>query len=254
MTGGGSGCILSNSSGQLYIAACPQGTAAFSGSAPITITGSGPYTIACATCFTTSGGTVTGATTFSAATTFQAAVTHQANDNIANGYGLYITGPSYTGELQPTASSVGTVTGELFGIFNSGTGLEVAFDHSGNIGTAGQVTATQFNISSKRSYKQDIQPLSVDALEVLRNICWSSYKYRPGHGDPTQTHIGFIADCAPSIVSGTNHDHFDVEAVATIDGVAVLELQKQICVLYGCVLTLLIITCVLGVVALAKRT
>lgn len=246
---GGSGCMLV-AGGVAYIAACPVGTVAFSAAAPFTVTGVGPYVIGCPTCFTTTGGTITGATTFSNTVGMSGVLTESAKANFsggADGGGLVNIGTSaannsdaiHIGSTCATtnrtdlgtnsAISVNGIAGSALLIYCT-SGLS-AFDTSGNLGILGQMTASQFNVSSKRADKQDIQPLSLDALQVLHHTDWAAYRYKSEFGDPSIPHIGFIADDTPSVLSGKNHDHNDIEALATIDAQAVLQLESEVRVL-----------------------
>jgi hypothetical protein len=122
------------------------------------------------------------------------------------------------------------------------------------MGVIGNVTASNFFTGSKRAYKQDIQPLSLDALQVLRDADWASYRYKPKYGDPRLPHIGIIADDSPSVLSGKNHDHLDIEALATVDAKAILELHQQVTDLFiGCAVLVLCFLVTLGV-ALTKES
>lgn len=229
---GGTGCALITL-GILSPGACPTGTTGIVAGTNITLTGSNPYTINCPLCFQTTGGTVSGATTFSALATFSAATTSQQYQ-----IGTAASAP-YAYEF-PDASArqvglgyncgtVNGITAAEFSVDVATLGCLVAVDASGNIGTLGQVTATQFNISSLRAYKKDIAPLHLNALSILERTCWSSYRYRRSFiGNATGPHIGFIADCAPSILSGAAHDHFDLEAVSTVDSLAILQLSARV--------------------------
>lgn len=256
---GGTGCVIATL-GIYSIGNCPAGTAAFSAGTNITITGSNPYTISAPNVLPLTGGTLSGALTVNAAVT-ATGVTSSGNLTSQGGSGSSCN--LQGSEFKNTATSGGdwyvytgnacTYDASLYWRTQSNNVVQMKLDGSGNLTLTNQVTATQFNISSKRAWKQDIQPLSFDALDMLHHTCWSAYRYRPGHGDPTQTHIGFVADCAPSLLSGKAHDHYDVEAVATTDALAILQLDAQIKVLYACILTLLVLVVLIAMVAFAKR-
>jgi hypothetical protein len=257
---GASGCLLVNN-GTVYTAACPIGTVAFSASSPFTVTGVGPYVIGCPTCFTTTGGTITGATIFSTGTTFQTAATFQNGlsssaggifseagyPSLANAFSWHSGGAGNVSGIGASATAtVQSVGGSLF-VIGDGTTHDLSMNTSGDMGVRGQVSATQFNVLSKRAYKFDIQPLSFDALQVLHHTNFEAFRYRPGHGDPRLPHIGIIADDSPSVLSGEKHDHLDIEALATVDGAAILQLDAQMQVLYILIATLTILVLMLVV-------
>lgn len=261
---GASGCLLAVS-GVVTVMPCPVGTVAFSASSPFTVTGSGPYVIGCPTCYTTAGGTITGAVTLSStlavtgAVTLSAGLTTPGLVTVNNTYGSTDalkfksgTSSTYTSITSGTAT-VNGVAGTLLALTNTGTTDLINFDASGNVGTLGTVTATNFFSSSKRSHKQDIQPLSFDALQVLRDTDWASFRYLPKWGDPKQTHIGFIADDTPSVLSGPLHDHFDAQALATVDAQAILQLERDVQVLWICCALLAVLLVIVLGVALMKR-
>lgn len=274
---GGSGCLLVQN-GVAYIAACPVGTVAFSAASPFTVTGTGPYVIGCPTCFTTSGGTVTGATSFSngitvtgnssfasplaagtAATTAYTligGVSQITNKNANTPLALqFANNSSSTSSTYIGSNSVNTVQSypcNVLAIGNYGFAPDICVDNAGHVSTGDSIYAANFFVPSKRAYKYDIQPLSVDALQVLHDADLATFRYRPGHGDPRLPHVGIIADDSPSILSGEKHDHLDIEALATVDAKAILQLDTQIQVLYvilGALMLLVIaLVAVLGLV------
>jgi hypothetical protein len=270
---GASGCLLVNN-GTVYTAACPIGTVAFSASSPFTVTGVGPYVIGCPTCFTTTGGTITGATTFSGTVTVGALLTQSSTNGTISFPGgsnselkvVNFGSPNAGLELQNTATGGGHASlfvgdstngfSNMFFVYDYGTStrpFSVALA-TGNATFLGQVTATQYNVGSKRAWKQDIQPLSFDALQVLHNTDFAAFRYRRGHGNPQAPHIGIIADDSPSVLSGKNHDHLDIEALATVDAKAILELHQQVTNLFiGCAVLVLCFLVTLGV-ALTKES
>jgi hypothetical protein len=96
--------------------------------------------------------------------------------------------------------------------------------------------------------------LSFDALQVLHDTDFAAFRYRRGHGNPQAPHIGIIADDSPSVLSGKNHDHLDIEALATVDAKAILELHQQVTNLFiGCAVLVLCFLVTLGV-ALTKES
>jgi hypothetical protein len=224
--------------------------------------------IGCPTCFTTTGGTITGATTFSGTVTVNGAVTSAGN--LTTSAALLSSGGSGTScnlqgtEFKNAANSGGdwylytgnacTYTSSLYFRWQPTTTVALQLDSGGNATFLGQVTATQYNVGSKRAWKQDIQPLSFDALQVLHDTDFAAFRYRRGHGNPQATHIGIIADDSPSVLSGKNHDHLDIEALATVDAKAILELHQQVTDLFiGCAVLVLCFLVTLGV-ALTKES
>lgn len=263
----GAGCVLTDANGKAFIAACPTGTVAFSAAAPFTISGSSPYIIGCPTCFTTAGGTITGATVINAATTIGAQLNVSSGIHVTAGGITSDTGyPSVVNALRWDSggsggmSGIGAsgslviqgVTASLFQIGDNSNN-DLAMDISGNMGVRGNVTAPTFFSTSLRSHKQDIQPLSLDALQVLHDTDWASFRYLKKYGDPHQAHIGFIADDTPSVLSGPKHDHFDAQALATVDAQAILQLDKDIQVLWVCCAFLAMLLVVVLGVALMKK-
>lgn len=262
-TGGGNGCLISTG-GVLSIAACPAGTAAFSGSVPIVITGTGPYTITCPTCFVTGGGTVSGASTFSSTLGVNGLLTASAgitSSSTSAPVTSGVAGAASSGfqigaslgftQIHVTASTgCQSVTGSGLNIKSNGTTI-ATMDTSGNLGLCGVLYT-----ASKRAYKQDIHPLSVDALQVLHDTNFVSFRYKAQYANPTQTHLGFIADDTPSILSGPKHDHFEVAALAVVEGKAIQELGQQVqslTVMVGVLLTLCVVL-IIGVIGVARRS
>ncbi len=232
MVGATAGCVVTNSAGVQVAGICPSGTAAFSAGTNITITGTNPYTINCPLCFQTTGGTVTGATTFNAG------VTSTALD-ISTGGALNFL--STAGQLGVPGSGtvVGTVPCTALGVANSGVAWVDCFDTSGNIGTGGQVTATQFNIASRREWKSDIEYAGIDALSVLDEHHFDlAWHYLPKYGDPNIRHVGPMANDLPTYLSGPRHDAVNVYALAVTDAIAIKQLSAQIEALWVVVATL----------------
>jgi hypothetical protein len=248
--GATAGCAIVQANGTIVGAVCPTGTAIFSGTAPIVLTGTGPYAITCPTCFTTTGGTISGATAFSSSATFNGLVTVNTNANITGrlvvgaATGVGVGGDIAFGRTTSTAAAFfgNTLTFLDFGVTN---GANYTF-------TGGNVYAPLFLTTSLRSHKQDIHPLKVDGLAILRATDWASFRYLPKYGNPKETHIGYIADDTPSLLSGPKHDHFDAQAVATVDAQAILQLDRRLTVLVYLVSVLAAIVLAMGT-ALALR-
>lgn len=247
------GCVLLNSSGQAYGAICPNGTGVFSGSLPIVLTGSGPYVVSCPTCAVTTNTAQTflGATTFSSAVTFNAAVTNNGSLSVTGPVDVGKTGLGVAGDV---ISSRGASTAKVW-LTSSGSvyldfGLTTAsaFTFAG-----GNLYAPAFFTTSLRAHKTDIHPLAIDALTVLRSADWASFRYLPKFGDPREQRIGFIADDTPSILSGPKHDHFDLQAVSTVNAQAILQLETRLTRLSHVVVALLVIVAALVAALVALR-
>lgn len=110
----------------------------------------------------------------------------------------------------------------------NGVSDKACIDSSGNAGFVGNVTAANFFNGSKLAYKQDVHPLNIDAIGILKSTDWASYRYKPQYGDPNEKKIGFVADYTPAVLSGDKHDHFDAGALATVDAKAILQLESVV--------------------------
>lgn len=256
---GGNGCAIVTN-GQIIPANCPAGTASFAGSGPIVISGTNPYTISCPTCLLTSGGSTIGLVTFTQGLTLNgtlpmiiASTNQQLQFSSANnGAAVSFTSiNAHATTLGPDTSGAqaDTVGCGLYAVEYASVGPRACVDTAGNGGFVGDVWANAFHITSKRSLKKDIAPIHINALQTLADTCWSQYAYRGL--DTYERHTGFIGDCAPSILSGPKHDHFDVEAVATVDALAIMQLEHDVYVLaafvallfFGCIiLTVMFLT------------
>lgn len=269
LTGAAAGCALVNSSSIVYQGSCPVGTAAFSGTSPIVITGTNPYTISCPTCLSTAGGTVSGNVTFSGTTTFSGAatfntlptstvgitnsstsvaITSGASGSYSAGFKIGSGAGGFT-QLSTTNTALGTcgVAGTALAISASGT-LVTTDDTSGNLCTIGAIYYT-----SARDTKQNIRRAGIDGLAVLRGADFDlAWEYLPQYGDPHQTRYGPMADDLPSYISGPKHDRVDLEALVVTEGIAIKQLDAREKELSAAVLLLLILC--LGLLASLGNT
>ncbi len=231
LTGTGSGCALINSSGIIYQGICPSGTAAFTGTSPIVITGSGPYAITCPTCFTTAGGTVTGSTTFSNPLTAQQGITSSSiSAPVISGIsgtassGFEIGSAAGFTQLSATSTAVcGGITGNALTISSAGTAV-IGIDTSGNLCSIGTIYYT-----SDKHDKWDIHSAHIDGLAALEstdfNLAW---RYLPKYGNPNQVHYGPMANDLPSYISGPQHNRIDTQALSATEAVAILQLDHEV--------------------------
>lgn len=81
--------------------------------------------------------------------------------------------------------------------------------------------ANTFNATSKRSLKKNIHSFRRSALEILRRVEIVSYQYKTETG--LYEHTGFIADDAPSCLTGSAHD---VMALSDTVGVLIRAVQE----------------------------
>lgn len=145
---------------------------------------------------------------------------------ISNNKSLFFstTGTTYVGQLGTPGSgtTIGGVGCTLLGVAQSSVAWKLCLDTSGNVG------ATNFFSSSRRSLKTDIVPLFIampDALSILAHTDWAQFRYK---SDLSQVKIGFIADDTPAVLSGPHHDHMDAEALGTVDAQAILQLKGRV--------------------------
>ena len=89
----------------------------------------------------------------------------------------------------------------------------------------GAVTASSFNVSSRRELKNNIDDIKYDPTKLLMNLkisqwCYKIEKCKPGE----HRHIGPMANDAPEVLSGKKKDHIDQSAELNL---AVAAMQKQ---------------------------
>jgi len=246
------GCALFNGSGVLYEGVCPSGTAAFSGTLPIVITGSGPYAITCPTCFTTAGGSVSGATTFSSLLTASAGINSTSTGvpvtSGASGFasaGYYLGSTAGFTKLSTTGTSVcGGVTGNALTITSNATPI-IGIDQAGNLCAIGTIYYT-----SDPKAKTDIAVAHIDGLAAIRGADFDlSWRYKGSN----QVHYGPMATQLPSFISGPNHDHIDTQALATTEAIAIQQLSNQVEAMRWMVAILAGLLVLIGCVAVGRR-
>lgn len=162
--------------------------------------------------------TLAGTQTFTGANTFANNVT------LTQGQSVYFSGP-YVGQIGSNiGASIGSVTGNLFGIAQKSVAWVVAVDQSGNVGIAGNYYA-----ASERRLKENVVPLEreraswlVDHTQIVR------YCYIVENCVPHETrHIGFIADDT-ALDLAPQHKSFDVNAVASVTLQALRETRSEL--------------------------
>jgi len=105
--------------------------------------------------------------------------------------------------------------------------------------TSGNVTATNYFTGSRREWKKNITPFRFDALDILGSTDFAEYDCKSTRCGPTGLHkVGIIANDSPAQISGKDHDHYDAFALAAIDGAAIVELHRQVLILYAIVAAL----------------
>lgn len=88
------------------------------------------------------------------------------------------------------------------------------------------VTAASFTVSSLRSTKENIQPFTANALDVINSTNIVTYTYKT---DQRKEHrIGFIADDTDTLLSSIHKDRFDVTNTVAVLIKAVQELSAEI--------------------------
>lgn len=173
--------------------------------------------------------TITGGKTFGSIGLHGQAPNAAASIPIAIAAGDSIVGGGGQAELGAVSGvTVQGVGGTLFALANTSVAWRVAVDTSGNVGAAGNVTASNFFTGSRREWKRNIRPLGFDAIAMLRDLDLAQYDCADRRCGAIGTHrIGFIANNAPAVLSGPRHDHFDAGALATVDAAAVRQLDSR---------------------------
>jgi len=85
--------------------------------------------------------------------------------------------------------------------------------------------ASAFNVESERASKKNIRDLTTSALNVIKKIKLVSFNFR--HEKSTGKRIGFIAEDAPALVAGKEHDRMDIGNCVGLLLKAVQELSKD---------------------------
>jgi uncharacterized small protein (DUF1192 family) len=98
----------------------------------------------------------------------------------------------------------------------------LTLDANGNLGIRGSLSSV-----SLRSAKYDIEPYRGDALSLLRGVHLVTYRYR-GETDQDLRHIGFIAEDAPTALSGVRHDEMNLNNSIAVEMAATKEMDQRI--------------------------
>jgi hypothetical protein len=99
---------------------------------------------------------------------------------------------------------------------------DLTMDFDGDVGIRGVYRSV-----STRKDKWDIRPYKDDALQLLRKLPISTFRYHgeSGTGPP---HVGFIAEDAPAILGGPRHDSFNLNNSIGISLAANKELNARV--------------------------
>lgn len=202
---------------------CSTCVTSVAASGPLSSSGGTAPTISCSTCITTAGGqTINGNLTLGGSGNFYI----PAGDNIFGGSGQQELGAA-------SGVTVQGVSGTLGGFAQQNTAWRVAIDLSGNMGVAGNLTATNFYNGSRREWKTDIHSIdSLDPFAILPKH-WYTYRYNKAHGghptDPLKA--GYMANDTNALLSGPHHDRYDLGNTLAITALATLNLNKRVKVL-----------------------
>jgi hypothetical protein len=154
----------------------------------------------------------------------------------------------FTGDIQATRGFAST-TGAIF-LGNNGGTTFLYFDGTNYILQGHNLVVNGVTVSSKRKWKTDINQIDdFDGLALLDQVPhFYSYCYRATSGTPEHTkylnqpadncktdgkRIGFMADDKgmPTAFVGTKRDHIDMSNLATVEAIAIKQLEKRIQVL-----------------------
>jgi hypothetical protein len=98
----------------------------------------------------------------------------------------------------------------------------LTMDLDGNVGIRGVYKSV-----STRKEKWGIKPYDGDALALIRNLPLSTFRYN-GETASETPHIGFIAENAPTILSGRKHDSFNLNNSIGISLAATKQLDRRL--------------------------
>jgi hypothetical protein len=113
---------------------------------------------------------------------------------------------------------VSTATPTLQSVTTAGAATSVA------ITSTNTITSTGFYQSSLRSLKQNIYDYTRNATDIINHIKIREFQYK---SNPGQQVVGIIADDEPEIISGRNHDRFDMMNAVGLLLKSVQELSQQ---------------------------
>lgn len=99
---------------------------------------------------------------------------------------------------------------------------ELTLDIDGNLGIRGTLYSR-----SSRMAKKDIMPYRDDALELLTQVPFVTYRYK-NEPESAPAHIGFIAQEVPAVFSGPRHDSFNINNSIAVNMAATKELESQL--------------------------
>lgn len=117
-----------------------------------------------------------------------------------------------------TWQTVSTAIPTLQSVTTAGAATSVA------ITSTNTITSTGFYQSSLRSLKQNIYDYTRNATDIINHIKIREFQYK---SNPGQQVVGIIADDEPEIISGKNHDRFDMMNAVGLLLKSVQELSQQ---------------------------
>jgi hypothetical protein len=233
--------VCTDGAKNLTTVGCGGGVGSIAATPPITASGTTSVTIACGACVT--GVTGTGNIASTGGTTPQISIT--SSPTFTSVGATTLSASSYITGSQFEAGGHGVAGVPIFG--PSGASIEIGCNGSSqncpvywytagtgsasvaHLDNAGNFTAANYFTGSRREWKYDIRPLDVDAVRALEHLAIRRYRCRTKQCGPYgMRKIGYIANDAPSDLSGPNHDHADPMALATYDAAAIVQQAAEI--------------------------
>jgi hypothetical protein len=159
-----------------------------------------------------------------------------------------ISGGTISGATLSNSTLSGTTTGLNSGlwinngftvgfgsVYNSGgnepaliTGTAVDFGSSTSSPIAyGYVDTGGYHSPSLLALKKDVAPYARDPLDLLDHTDFAQFRYK-SEPESAPVHFGIVADFSPSEISGPKHDNLSVNAMASIAGAGVAELNRRV--------------------------
>jgi len=90
----------------------------------------------------------------------------------------------------------------------------------------GELTAHAFNLTSARIFKENIEPFEADGLAIINGIDIKSFNYKDDILELPR--VGFIADDTQELLSGPDHNYFDMGNTVGVLLKAVQEMSAKI--------------------------
>lgn len=150
--------------------------------------------------------------------------------NVGLGYNGTAGSEALYGNFTSLKSGSVTVTGLLTsGSITVGAvelGLTAGKVKATTIESTSTITATSFNVSSKREFKENIEKYNENALDLINSIDVVTYNYK--NDVEKNRRVGFIADDTDKLVSGKEQNTMDVTNTLGVLIKAVQELSKKV--------------------------